>query len=63
MPVTMEGEGFEPPEPEGADLQSAAFNLFATLPKKLKIQGDCMINWLCKRKGDFTLEVTLEWKG
>lgn len=28
----MEGEGFEPPEPEGADLQSAAFSLFAISP-------------------------------
>ena len=26
------GGGFEPPNPEGADLQSAAFNHFAILP-------------------------------
>jgi hypothetical protein len=26
------GDGFEPPNPEGADLQSAAFSHFATLP-------------------------------
>ncbi len=30
----MEGDGFEPPNPEGADLQSAAFSHFATPPKK-----------------------------
>ena len=29
----MEGEGFEPPNPKERDLQSAAFSLFATLPK------------------------------
>ncbi len=28
----VEGDGFEPPNPMGADLQSAAFSLFATLP-------------------------------
>ena len=28
----MEGDGFEPPNPEGADLQSAAFGHFATPP-------------------------------
>ena len=28
--------GIRTPEPEGADLQSAAFSLFATLPKYLK---------------------------
>ena len=28
----MEGDGFEPPNPEGADLQSAAFSHFATPP-------------------------------
>ena len=27
------GDGFEPPNPEGADLQSAAFSHFATPPK------------------------------
>jgi hypothetical protein len=26
------GDGFEPPNPEGADLQSAAFSHFATPP-------------------------------
>ena len=26
------GDGFEPPNPQGADLQSAAFSLFATQP-------------------------------
>jgi hypothetical protein len=32
-PITMvEGDGFEPPNPEGADLQSAAFSHFATPP-------------------------------
>ncbi len=30
----VEGDGFEPPNPEGADLQSAAFSHFATPPKK-----------------------------
>ncbi|CAL8896414.1 conserved hypothetical protein [Bacillus altitudinis] len=28
----VEGGGFEPPNPEGADLQSAAFSHFATPP-------------------------------
>jgi hypothetical protein len=28
----MEGDGFEPPNPKGADLQSAAFSHFATPP-------------------------------
>ena len=28
------GDGFEPPNPKGADLQSAAFSHFATPPKK-----------------------------
>ena len=32
-PIKMvEGDGFEPPNPEGADLQSAAFSHFATPP-------------------------------
>ena len=30
----VEGDGFEPPNPEGADLQSAAFSHFATPPQK-----------------------------
>jgi hypothetical protein len=30
----VEGDGFEPPNPEGADLQSAAFSHFATPPRK-----------------------------
>ena len=30
----VEGDGFEPPNPEGADLQSAAFSHFATPPNK-----------------------------
>lgn len=29
----VEKGGFEPPNPEGADLQSAAFSHFATSPK------------------------------
>ena len=29
----VEGDGFEPPNPEGADLQSAAFSHFATPPR------------------------------
>ncbi len=29
----VEGDGFEPPNPEGADLQSAAFSHFATPPE------------------------------
>ena len=53
----MEGEGFEPPEPEGADLQSAAFSLFATLPDYMNMARDgieppthgasihCSTNW------------------
>jgi hypothetical protein len=33
MPLNqVEGDGFEPPNPEGADLQSAAFSHFATPP-------------------------------
>lgn len=32
MAELVEGDGFEPPNPEGADLQSAAFSHFATLP-------------------------------
>jgi hypothetical protein len=38
----VEGDGFEPPNPEGADLQSAAFSHFATPPhinKKRKNGG------------------------
>ena len=32
-PIRMvEGDGFEPPNPKGADLQSAAFSHFATPP-------------------------------
>ena len=31
-PKMVEGDGFEPPNPEGADLQSAAFSHFATPP-------------------------------
>ena len=31
-PVMVVGDGFEPPNPEGADLQSAAFSHFATPP-------------------------------
>ncbi len=30
----VEGDGFEPPNPEGADLQSAAFSHFATPPRR-----------------------------
>ena len=30
--MMVEGDGFEPPNPEGADLQSAAFSHFATPP-------------------------------
>ena len=34
-PIKMvEGDGFEPPNPEGADLQSAAFSHFATPPRQ-----------------------------
>ena len=31
--IMVEGDGFEPPNPKGADLQSAAFSHFATPPK------------------------------
>ena len=31
--------GIRTPEPEGADLQSAAFSLFATLPKNIKLMA------------------------
>ena len=38
MPVKVYGRGgIRTPEPEGADLQSAAFSLFATLPKNIKL--------------------------
>ncbi len=32
----VEGDGFEPPNPEGTDLQSAAFSHFATPPNTNK---------------------------
>ena len=35
----VEGDGFEPPNPEGADLQSAAFSHFATPPKNYNSGG------------------------
>ena len=58
----MEREGFEPPNPKERIYSPP--RLTSSLPfQTKKNQGDCMINWLCKRKGDFTLEVTLEWKG
>ena len=31
----VERDGFEPSNPTGTDLQSAAFSLFATSPKKM----------------------------
>ena len=37
MPVKDGRGGIRTPEPEGADLQSAAFSLFATLPYVIKI--------------------------
>ncbi len=36
-PKVVEGDGFEPPNPEGADLQSAAFSHFATPPMNIKM--------------------------
>ena len=39
-PIRMvEGDGFEPPNPEGADLQSAAFSHFATPPANFYKSG------------------------
>ncbi len=38
--VVVEGDGFEPPNPEGADLQSAAFSHFATPPYIIKNAGE-----------------------
>ena len=35
----VEGDGFEPPNPEGADLQSAAFSHFATPPRIYSLNG------------------------
>ena len=35
----MGREGFEPPNPTGADLQSAAFSLFAIFPKFMAQKG------------------------
>lgn len=37
MPVKDGRGGIRTPEPEGADLQSAAFSLFATLPNNIKL--------------------------
>ena len=37
MPVKHGRGGIRTPEPEGADLQSAAFSLFATLPNNIKL--------------------------
>jgi hypothetical protein len=39
----VEGDGFEPPNPEGADLQSAAFSHFATPPHKKRIDLDMLL--------------------
>ena len=52
----VEAGGFEPPNPEGADLQSAAFSHFATSPYKMVptigiepttywLQINCSANW------------------
>ncbi len=35
--IVVEGDGFEPPNPQGADLQSAAFSHFATPPHSIPI--------------------------
>lgn len=35
----MEREGFEPPNPMGADLQSAAFSHFAIFPNLMAQEG------------------------
>ena len=57
MPVRYGRGGIRTPEPEGADLQSAAFSLFATLPKYKQMARDgieppthgasihCSTNW------------------
>ena len=57
MPVKDGRGGIRTPEPEGADLQSAAFSLFATLPKYKQMARDgieppthgasihCSTNW------------------
>ena len=37
-PKMVEGDGFEPPNPKGADLQSAAFSHFATPPRWCRLQ-------------------------
>ncbi len=37
MPVQDGKRGIRTPEPEGADLQSAAFSLFAIFPKHIKL--------------------------
>jgi hypothetical protein len=37
----VEGDGFEPPNPKGADLQSAAFGHFATPPYKIFHGAGC----------------------
>ena len=38
-PKMVEGDGFEPPNPKGADLQSAAFSHFATPPRMVPAAG------------------------
>ena len=43
----VEGDGFEPPNPEGADLQSAAFSHFATPPEN-KIPYGTFIKRKCR---------------
>ena len=42
----VEGDGFEPPNPEGADLQSAAFSHFATPPHKVEQLIVIQIFWM-----------------
>ena len=59
MFVIMEREGFEPPEPKGTDLQSAAFSLFATLPKNVDTLRDefAHINQQNGLEGNRTLDL------
>ncbi len=44
----VEGDGFEPPNPKGADLQSAAFSHFAT-PPTYSLDGIYKNIW-CRRE-------------
>ncbi len=35
--ILVQGEGFEPPNPKGADLQSAVFNRFTNPARRISV--------------------------